>query len=215
MGVGQPVVVRRRNPCATNGRPFARILVGHASACQRPLAGALFRFSRSPGARDRPGGQALMPTPGFDTTHTRGCNLCPEVPYGRPAARRNHQKVPNYGDNLPSFGGNIMGKKSHDYSFSSNSGTGNGSVMKLKRHGPARSHAGDDGSGGLNAARAHPPAAGTAHPNGTDDGELVYGRPPGKRPRVALCGAPGAPRQLGEAVFGYGLSRSPMVLFSP
>src|ERR1700690_1593203 len=125
--------------------------------------------------------------------------------------RRNDRKVPNYGYNLPSFGGNIMGEKSHDYSFDGRSGSGNGSVMKLKRE-PARSHAGDDGSRGLNAARAPAPAAGTACPYGTDDGEPVYGGPPGKRPRVALCGAPGAERQLGEAVFGYGLSPGPLGL---
>src|ERR1019366_2319446 len=113
------------------------------------------------------------------------------------------EKYQNYGDNLPQFGGNIIGEKSHDYSFGASSGSGHASVIKLN-HEPGWSPAGNACSGRLCAAGAPATAAGTARPNGTDDGMPVDCRPPGKCPRLALSGAPEAARQLGEAaVFEY------------
>src|ERR1019366_6086408 len=112
------------------------------------------------------------------------------------------KKYQNRGDNLPSFRGNIMSEKSHDYPFVRSSGSADGSVMELRRE-LGRCHARDACSRGLRVACAPAPPAGTASPNATHDGEPVFGGPPGKRPRSALCGAPEAARQLGEAAVGY------------
>src|ERR1035437_4347406 len=98
------------------------------------------------------------------------------VPFDGPLPNEIIKKYQNRGDNLPSFGGNIMGEKSHDYPFVRSSGNADGSVMQLI-HEPARSHARDACTRGLNVARAHAPAARTTPPDGTDDGELVSGGP--------------------------------------
>src|ERR1017187_7552951 len=140
-----------------------------------------------------------MPTPAFEQSMMAICSLST---LRRPLTNENIKKYQDRGDNLPSFGGNIVGEKSHDYPFVRSSGSADESMMEL-RHEPGRSHAGDARSRGLRAACAPAPPAGTASPNGTDDGQLILGRPLGKRPRGSLRRAPGAARQLGEAAVGY------------